>query len=221
MKRVKSLALCLVVLAMLLALVGCGKSAPDLSGTYTTEMDMSSIINESMAQAGLAEEDLEGLTLVAPFTLTLSDDGTFTLKLDSDATLASLRAYLEGCSTLLEDVIYASVGDTGLTREEIDAAFEEETGSTISDYVGQIITMFDEDDLLEMLEEDNDTGYYKATEDKLFLEEDKDDFSDDDYITYTLENGKLTFTGITGDVLDFADAADMIDDFFPLVFTKQ
>ena len=40
MKRVKSLALCLVVLTMLLALVGCGKSAPDLSGTYTTEMDM-------------------------------------------------------------------------------------------------------------------------------------------------------------------------------------
>lgn len=49
----------------------------------------------------------------------------------------------------------------------------------------------------------------------------KDDFSDDDYITYTLENGKLTFTELTGDVLDFADAADMIDDFFPLVFTKQ
>lgn len=221
MKRVKSLALCLVVLTMLLALVGCGKSAPGLSGTYTAEMDMSSIINESMAQAGLAEEDLEGLTLVAPFTLTLSDDGTFTLKLDSDATLASLRTYLEGCSTLLEDVIYDSVGDTDLTREEIDAAFEKETGSTISDYVGQIITMFDEDDLLEMLEEDSDTGYYKATEDKLFLEEDKDDFSDDDYITYTLENGKLTFTELTGDVLDFADATDMIDDFFPLVFTKQ
>ena len=34
-------------------------------------------------------------------------------------------------------------------------------------------------------------------------------------------NGKLTFTELTGDVLDFADAADMIDDFFPLVFTKQ
>ena len=49
----------------------------------------------------------------------------------------------------------------------------------------------------------------------------KDDFSDDDYITYTLENGKLTFTELTVDVLDFADAADMIDDFFPLVFTKQ
>ena len=49
----------------------------------------------------------------------------------------------------------------------------------------------------------------------------KDDFSDDDYVTYTLENGKLTFTELTGDVLDFSDAADMIDDFFPLVFTKQ
>ena len=49
----------------------------------------------------------------------------------------------------------------------------------------------------------------------------KDDFSDDDYVTYTLENGKLSFTELTGDVLDFADAADMIDDLFPLVFTKQ
>lgn len=113
------------------------------------------------------------------------------------------------------------MGDTGLTREEIDAAFEEETGSTISDYVGQIITMFDEDDLLELMEEDNDTGYYKVAEDKLFFAEDKDDFSEDDYVTYTLEGSKLTFTELTGDVLDFADAADMIDDFFPLVFTKQ
>lgn len=49
----------------------------------------------------------------------------------------------------------------------------------------------------------------------------KDDFSDDDYITYTLENGTLPFTELTGDVLDFADAAETIDDFFPLVFTKQ
>ena len=49
----------------------------------------------------------------------------------------------------------------------------------------------------------------------------KDDFSDDDYVTYTLENGKLTFTELAGDVLDLADAADMIDDLFPLVFTKQ
>lgn len=49
----------------------------------------------------------------------------------------------------------------------------------------------------------------------------KDDFSDDDYITYTLENGKLTFTELTGDVLDFADAAETVDDLFPLVFTKQ
>ncbi len=65
------------------------------------------------------------------------------------------------------------------------------------------------------------TFYVKTNSCILQKVEYKDDFSDDDYITYTLENGKLTFTELTGDVLDFADAADMIDDFFPLVFTKQ
>ena len=220
MKRLLIL-LCLVVLTMLLALAGCGNSAPDLSGTYTTEIDLAPIVNESMAQAGLAAEDLEGLTFVVPFTLTLSDDGTFTLEADNDATVASFRAYLEGFSALLENLVYAAADDAALSREEFDAAFKEETGYSVSDYVGQLADMFDEDDLLEMLEDDNDSGYYKATEDKLFFAEDKDDFSEDDYVTYILENGTLTFTELTGDVLDFAATADMIDDFFPLVFTKQ
>ena len=221
MKRVKVLALCLVVLTMLLALAGCGNSAPDLSGTYTTEIDLAPVMNETISQMGLEASDLEGLTLVAPYTLTLNDDGTFTMELNVDATMTALKGYLEGCTTLIEDIIYASADDAALTREEFDAAFEEETGYTVSDYVAQITTMFDEDDLMKMLEEDNDSGYYKVAEDKLFLEEDKDDFTDDDYVTYTLENGKLTFTELTGDVLDFADAAETIDDFFPLVFTKQ
>lgn len=65
------------------------------------------------------------------------------------------------------------------------------------------------------------TFYVKTNLRILQKAEYKDDFSDDDYVTYTLENGTLPFTEFTGDVLDLADAADMIDDFFPLVFTKQ
>lgn len=81
MKHVKSLALCLLALALVLALGrlrAAGKS--DLPGTYKIDLDLAPALNSAMTQLGLAEEDLADLTLPVPYTLTLGEDGTYSMQ---------------------------------------------------------------------------------------------------------------------------------------------
>ena len=221
MKHVKSFALCLLALVLVLALVGCGGGKSDLPGTYRIELDLASAMSSAMTQLGLAEEDLADLTLIVPYTLTLNEDGTFTMVADKDAIASSLHAYLQGCSSAIEEVLYKTAEESGLSREDFDAAFEQSTGSSVSDYVAEQLSQLDEEELLSSLEEDDDSGVYKAADGKLYFEDQEADFSEDNYVSYTLEDGKLTFTSVTGDTLELQELSEMADDLFPMVFTKQ
>lgn len=220
MKHVKSFALCLLALVLVLALVGCGGKS-DLPGTYRIELDASSAMNSALTQLGLSEDDLADLTLTVPYTLTLNEDGTFTMVADKDAIASSLHAYLQGCNTAIEEVLYKTAEESGLSREDFDAAFEQSTGSSVSDYVAEQLSQLDEEELLSSLEEDDDSGVYKAADGKLYFEDQEADFSEDNYVSYTLEDGKLTFTSVTGDTLELESLSEMVDDLFPMVFTKQ
>lgn len=220
MKHVKSLALCLLALVLVLALVGCGGKS-DLPGTYRVELDASSAMNSALTQLGLSEDDLADLTLIVPYTLTLNEDGTFTMVADKDAIASSLHAYLQGCSSAIEELLYKTAEESGLSREDFDAAFEQSTGSSVSDYVAEQLSQLDEEELLSSLEEDDDSGVYKAADGKLYFEDQEADFSEDNYVSYTLEDGKLTFTSVTGDTLELQGLSEMVDDLFPMVFTKQ
>ena len=212
MKHVKSLALCLLALALVLALAGCGGGKSDLPGTYKIDLDLAPALNSAMTQLGLAEEDLADLTLPVPYTLTLGEDGTYSMQADKEATVTALHTYLQGCG---------SAEESGLSREDFDAAFEQSTGSSVSDYVAEQISQLDEESLLSSLEEDEESGVYKAADGKLYFEEQEADFSEEDYVSYTLEGGKLTFTSVTGDAMDLQSLSEMLGDLFPMVFTKQ
>ena len=74
---------------------------------------------------------------------------------------------------------------------------------------------------LSSLEEDDESGVYKAADGKLYFEAQEADFSEEDYVSYTLEGGKLTFTSVTGDAMDLQSLSEMLGDLFPMVFTKQ
>lgn len=102
MKHVKSLALCLLALALVLALVGCGGGKSDLPGTYKIDLDLAPALNSVMTQLGLAEEDLADLTLPVPYTLTLGEDGTYSMQADKEATVTALHTYLQGCGSAIE-----------------------------------------------------------------------------------------------------------------------
>lgn len=221
MKHVKSLALCLLALALVLALAGCGGGKSDLPGTYKIDLDLAPALNSAMTQLGLAEEDLDDLTLPVPYTLTLGEDGTYSMQADKEATVTALHTYLQGCSSAIEAALYKTAEESGLSREDFDAAFEQSTGSSVSDYVAEQISQLDEESLLSSLEEDEESGVYKAADGKLYFEEQEADFSEEDYVSYTLEGGKLTFTSVTGDAMDLQSLSEMLGDLFPMVFTKQ
>lgn len=221
MKHVKSLALCLLALALVLALAGCGGGKSDLPGTYKIDLDLAPALNSAMTQLGLAEEDLADLTLPVPYTLTLGEDGTYSMQADKEATVTALHTYLQGCDSAIEAALYKTAEESGLSREDFDAAFEQSTGSSVSDYVAEQISQLDEESLLSSLEEDEESGVYKAADGKLYFEEQEADFSEEDYVSYTLEGGKLTFTSVTGDAMDLQSLSEMLGDLFPMVFTKQ
>lgn len=221
MKHVKSLALCLLALALVLALAGCGGGKSDLPGTYKIDLDLAPALNSVMTQLGLAEEDLADLTLPVPYTLTLGEDGTYSMQADKEATVTALHTYLQGCGSAIEAELYKTAEESGLSREDYDAAFEQSTGSSVSDYVAEQISQLDEESLLSSLEEDEESGVYKAADGKLYFEEQEADFSEEDYVSYTLEGGKLTFTSVTGDAMDLQSLSEMLGDLFPMVFTKQ
>ena len=221
MKHVKSLALCLLALALVRALAGCGGGKSDLPGTYKIDLDLAPALNSAMTQLGLAEEDLADLTLPVPYTLTLGEDGTYSMQADKEATVTALHTYLQGCGSAIEAALYQTAEESGLSREDFDAAFERSTGSSVSDYVAEQISQLDEESLLSSLEEDEESGVYKAADGKLYFEEQEADFSEEDYVSYTLEGGKLTFTSVTGDAMDLQSLSEMLGDLFPMVFTKQ
>ena len=221
MKHVQSLALCLLALALVLALAGCGGGKSDLPGTYKIDLDLAPALNSVMTQLGLAEEDLADLTLPVPYTLTLGEDGTYSMQADKEATVTALHTYLQGCGSASEAALYKTAEESGLSREDYDAAFEQSTGSSVSDYVAEQISQLDEESLLSSLEEDEESGVYKAADGKLYFEEQEADFSEEDYVSYTLEGGKLTFTSVTGDAMDLQSLSEMLGDLFPMVFTKQ
>ena len=108
MKHVKSLALCLLALALVLALAGCGGGKSDLPGTYKIDLDLAPALNSTMTQLGLAEEDLADLTLPVPYTLTLGEDGTYSMQADKEATVTALHTYLQGCGSAIEAALPAS-----------------------------------------------------------------------------------------------------------------
>ena len=149
MKHVKSLALCLLALALVLALAGCGGRKSDLP-----DLDLAPALNSAMTQLGLAEEDLADLTLPVPYTLTLGEDGTYSMQADKEATVTALHTYLQGCGSAIEAALYKTAEESGLSREDFDAAFEQSTGSSVSDYVAEQISQLDEESLLSSLEED-------------------------------------------------------------------
>lgn len=196
-----------------------GKS--DLPGTYKIDLDLAPALNSAMTQLGLAEEDLADLTLPVPYTLTLGEDGTYSMQADKEATVTALHTYLQGCGSAIEAALYKTAEESGLSREDFDAAFEQSTGSSVSDYVAEQISQLDEESLLSSLEEDEESGVYKAADGKLYFEEQEADFSEEDYVSYTLEGGKLTFTSVTGDAMDLQSLSEMLGDLFPMVFTKQ
>lgn len=219
MKHIKQIGALLVVLALMLTLVACGASdEKDLVGTWKCEYDMSGLMEQQLATLAGSADFSKAEPMIATLLLTMNEDKTFSFKMDADATGTSINAYLTSILDPLIEATYAEAEAQGLDRETFDASFQSTYGSTMKEFYEQMFSSIDFATLFGAVEDM--TGVFKAADGKLYFEEKEADFSDDNYISYKLEDNKLSFESLTGDTLDLDEDADMGLE-FPMVFVKQ
>ena len=149
MKRVITVLLA-VLLVLSLAACGSGVETKKLAGTWTCTIDVTDRMNAAAEQAlGLSAAD-GAAKMPLQLVLTVTEDGAYTLRYDSDAARTALDAYAAALHPAAVESVYAAAEEQGLSREEYDAAMEK-AGITMDDMVAAIFAGVDEEELLSLL----------------------------------------------------------------------
>ena len=149
MKRVIT-ALLAALLALSLAACGSRVETKKLAGTWTCTIDVTDRMNAAAEQAlGLSAADGTA-QMPLQLVLTVTEDGAYTLRYDSDAARTALDAYAAALRPAAVESVYAAAEEQGLSREEYDAAMEK-AGITMDDMVAAIFAGVDEEELLSLL----------------------------------------------------------------------
>ena len=123
MKRVITVLLA-VLLVLSLAACGSGVETKKLAGTWTCTIDVTDRMNAAAEQAlGLSAADGTA-QMPLQLVLTVTEDGAYTLRYDSDAARTALDAYATALHPAAVESVYAAAEEQGLSREEYDAAME-------------------------------------------------------------------------------------------------
>ena len=123
MKRVIT-ALLAALLVLSLAACGSGVETKKLAGTWTCTIDVTDRMNAAAEQAlGLSAAD-GAAKMPLQLVLTVTEDGAYTLRYDSDAARTALDAYATALHPAAVESVYAAAEEQGLSREEYDAAME-------------------------------------------------------------------------------------------------
>ena len=131
MKRVITVLLA-VLLALSLAACGSRVETKKLAGTWTCTIDVTDRMNAAVEQAlGLSAAD-GAAKMPLQLVLTVTEDGAYTLRYDSDAVRTALDAYAAALHPAAVESVYAAAEEQGFSREEYDAAMEK-AGLTIDD----------------------------------------------------------------------------------------
>ena len=216
MKNIKRLAALILVLVLALSLGACGKKPEsELYGGWTYNFDMAEAIGKELEDQ-LGETVSVDAELVLPISFTFNKDNTFTLELQGDSMKQDFRAYVEVLTAYVTELVYSQAEELEMSREDFDAAFQEVYGATVEEYCGEMMSDLLADDFLADLSS-KDEGVYKVNEGKLFVAETKDGFEEDVYLNYTVEDGRLNITAVSGGALDM----DALDLEFPMVFEKE
>lgn len=194
-----------MVCVMLLALSGCG-SQNDLVGNWESSVDFTDLFNDSMLQAMDDEEVAEYVTvdkLSLNITMSLQEDGTYSLGLDED----SARQAMEGAINTVKDGIKRyfekMIADQDLDMS-VDDFFTSMIGSDFDSYISEYIDM---DDLMSNFEGIEENGTYKVSGTVLTLTSDAGEVE----YTFELNGSELT--------LDGDDDTGM--NLFPMTFQKK
>lgn len=211
MKKIISM---MLTALMLLGLTGCGATdAEKMVGTWSTEINISSVIEESLE---LYEEYFDFSDLVVVMTMTFNEDGTYSSGITEEDAQVLVDDVMSEIESNIVKLLEDQIADQGLsmTVDEM-LAF---AGMTLDDFTTAITEAFEQQDLVGVLvEQSASEGKYDAKDGKLYLSAGLDYEVDESmYDTYELDGDTLTLLENVG-----GEEAEFMLEAYPLVMTRE
>lgn len=224
MKRIKSILAVLLAVVMVLCIAGCEKAATTtIVGSWVCEMDITDYMNKYMAEAGFEGIDLGNTPLCIYLVFDFEDDGSCVLYADEDATVESMKVYIDDMLDAFLEYTYELYEDEyDMSKSEIDDYFVENAGMTLEEYFDETMAEYVTPEALaeSVSGFDSQEGYYRLDGNKLYISDTEDELADEEeYVTCELSNGKMT--------IDAGSDEDVFEEFeemgveLPLVFKKK
>ncbi len=200
MKKRQILVSVVVVLAMMMSLVGCGKSEADkFVGEWEAEINLGELLQEELGSELSGMEDILDIGDVEMLlTLEMNEAGTCTASVDEEALEEEIRAMMED---MLTGMMEAMAGEVGMSVDEMLEA----QGYTMDQLIDESMQ---EMDMREITEEFDEVVKFSVEDGKLVL--------GDETWTYEFESDdSFVVTEIDG-----ADD-DSVEKMLPMTFEKK
>lgn len=208
MKKILLVVLCVV--SMICLLSGCASEADKLVGNWATEIDMTDIMNEAVAELDMGEENVFSAFVFA-MNLSFNEDGTYKMEVDEDKMEETLETAQGELNAFIVKYFEALISNQKLNMT-VDEVLKQ-SGTNMDTLLAEFGL---EDMYKELAEEILAEGAYDAKGGKLFMSDGKDSAIDEgEYELYTLDGDVLTFTGCYPETEVEDDVMD-----YPIVFNK-
>lgn len=187
-----------------------GAAIESLVGTWSCTKDISDLVMSALAAADPTTADYFTFTdLPLEITMVLNADNTYSMEGVADELTDKLFEQMRsGLETMLEEALRDAELD--MTLDEFLTA----SGISMDDLLDELAAEFDLTDSISAL---SVSGKYMVEGDKLYTSDDMDSEIDpEEYTTFTLVDGVLTFVSVTDSDVDADDLADIL----PLTFHR-
>ncbi|MBR4761945.1 MAG: hypothetical protein IK086_04855 [Clostridia bacterium] len=193
MKKISAVVLAVVLVISALSLAGCG-SKKSIVGKWETEVDIGEAVSNSLGdESEELAEAFKDVNIVAKYSFEFTDEGKFSMLLDEDALVESFKGSKDAFKKFFNEYLGAMAETMGMGIDDLLDA----QGLTIDELVDEAL-----DESVEAMKENlsdaSKKGTYKIDGQKLFLAEEGEDFTDDEYVEFEFEDdNKIKFTKIT------------------------
>ncbi len=228
MKNIKSILAVILAVVMLFCIAGCEKAAgtdkaETIVGSWVCEMDITEYMNDYMGDAGFDGIDFGNTPLCVYLVFDFEDDGTCVLYADEDATIESMKVYVEDLlDAFLEYAYELYEEEYDMSRSEVDDYFEENAGVTLEEYFDEAMAEYITPEALAESVSGFETqeGYYRLDGNKLYIADTEDELADEEeYVLCELSKGKMTINA--GSDEDIFEEFEEMGIELPLVFKKK